>query len=166
MLSTMPRLWPPPDWCRARDGSPGRRPAPGGPPGLEPSVAEREALVPHLDWLTPPLLPSPRTSVTSAQHSGSSNSDTSPVAAPRVQFEQCARCGLVARPEHLQFRSGSWLCGFHFAVGDLEAEPSSLGQYHDRRTRITNVIKAARDLCRTPIGEPERFPNVERMEAP
>ena len=153
-LPTMPRVWPPRGWSRERDGSPGPRPASEGPPGLETSVAERDALVPHLDWPTPPLVPSPHTAVTSAQHSGSSNSDTSPVAAPRVQFEQCARCGLVARPEDLQFCSGSWLCGFHFAVADLEAELLSLGQYHDRRTRITNVIKAARDMCRTPTGEP------------
>ena len=65
-------------------------------------------------------------------------------------LQQCARCGLVARPQHLQFRSGSWLCGFHFAVADLEAELSSLGLYHVRRTSITNVIKSARDLCLTP----------------
>ena len=66
---------------------------------------------------------------------------------------QCARCGLVARPQHLQYRNRySWLCHFHFAVADLEAELSSLGHYHVRRTRITNVIKSARDLCLTPTG--------------
>ena len=177
----MPRVWPPRGWSRERDGCPGPRPASEGPPGLETSVAEHDALVPHLDWPTPPLVPSPHTAVTSAQHTGSSNSDTSPVAALRNSWQilagtpqaavaltqpelyhpqlnpyglqQCARCGLVARPKHLQYRNGSsWLCGFHFAVADLEAELSSLGHYHVRRMRITNVVKSARDFCLTPTG--------------
>ena len=183
LLPTMPRTWPPPAWCRARDGSPGPRPAPEETLGTqEPNVAEGEAPVPQLERPPPPPpdLPSPRTSEPSAQHSSSSNPDTSPAAALRIQagtpqaavaltqfevyhpqlnpygLQGCARCGFVARRQDLQFRSGSWLCGFHFAVGDLEAELSSLGLYHVRRTRITNVIKAARDLCLTPSGEPER----------
>ena len=139
LLPTMPRVWPPPGWCRARDGSPGPRPAPEEPPGSpQPSVAEREAPVPQLERASPPPpdLPSPRTSATSAQHSSSSNPDTQTAAAllsllrtpqaavaltqpelyhPQLNpygLQQCARCGLVARPQHLQFRSGSWLCGF------------------------------------------------------
>ena len=152
----MPRTWPPPGWCRRRDGSPGPRPAPGELPGTpQPSVAEGEAPV-------------------SAQHSGSSNTATSPAAQLRIQagtpeaavaltqpelyhpqlnpygLQQCARCGLVARPQDLEYRSGSWLCGFHFAVADLEAQLSSLGQFDVKRTCITNVIKSARDLCLTP----------------
>ena len=129
--------------------------------------AEREAPVPQLGWRTPPGLPPPRTSPTSpaAQlriQAGTPEAavDLTPPELYHPQLNpygllQCARCGLVARPQHLQYRTGSWLCGFHFAVADLEAELSSLGLDHVRRTRITNVIKPARDLCLTPTGCPE-----------
>ena len=178
LFPTMPRVWPPAGWCRACDGSPGPRPAPEEPPGSpQPSVAEREAPVPQFDWTTPPLLPSPRTSQTSAQHSGSSNPDTSSAAQYRIQagtpqaavvltqpelyhpqlnpdgLQQCARCGLVARAQHLQYRNGcSWLCDFHFAVADLGAELCTLGHNNVKRTRITEVVKSARDICLTPTG--------------
>ena len=167
----MPRTWPPPGWCRARDGSPGPRPAPEESPGTpQASVAEREQSVAEMDWTTPPLLPSPRTQAGMPWRKRLRIQAGTPQAAvaltqpelyhPQLNpggLQQCARCGLVARPQHLQYRNGSsWLCGFHFAVADLEAELSSLGLYHVRRTRITNVIKAARDSCLTPTGEPER----------
>ena len=161
----MPRTWPPPGWCRRRDGSPGPRLAPEESPGTpQASVAEREAPVEEMDWTTPPLLPSPRIQAGRPSRIQLRIQAGTPQAAvvltqpelyhPRLNpggLQQCARCGLVARPQHLQYRSGSsWLCGFHFAVAGLEDELTSLGPYHVRRTRITNVIKTARDFCLTP----------------
>ena len=125
--------------------------------------------MPQLDWRTPPGLPPPRTSQTSPAAQLRIQAGTPEAAVdltppelyhPQLNpygLQQCARCGLVARPQHLQYRNGSsWLCGFHFAVADIEAELSSLGLHHVRRTHITNVIKPARDLCLTPTGWPER----------
>ena len=124
--------------------------SPGTP---QASVAKREAPVAGIDWRTPPLESRIQAGTPEAAVALTEEELYHPELHP-IGLQQCARCGLVARPQHLQYRSGcSWLCDFHFAVADLEDELSSLGYYHVRRTDITKVVQSARDFCLTPTGK-------------
>ena len=164
LFPTMPRAPHPRSSCRARNGCPGPRWQPRFP---QPSVAELK-----LDWTTPPLIfwpppglddaildnvieeASPATQLCIQQAAaGPTETGLSFPGCTPCGSLRCARCGLAFPSEELKRRNNdSWLCHFHYAVADVEAELSNLGIFDAKRSSITNVIKFARDICIMPTG--------------
>ncbi len=153
----MPRLWPP--WRpSADDGPPEPAEAPAGAEQAEGSVSELAGAAPE-----------PEAAVASEQAAGAEPAAALPQA-PTPPFEllepeqtyhaqlrpqglvQCPLCGMIGRPQYLFFWRGTWYCGFHHIVAQMDEELRSLGVSHYRRVNATAALRFAREALMVQPG--------------